>query len=351
MGINNDTGGPYSLSEGHLIGRGWGRFIAIKKSSYKPIPEELKVWFGDNLLACRNKPYTLSGIKGTIGGSESCEQPQIKLITDHETEIYFRVKESYLKIKQPPKKILHLIMSCGRPEYLIKTLKSLDKLDFGDHTVYRVLVDDYPDGRDNEWFNNAATKYNINYLFLNKGNEGLSVVWSNLWEIFKPSDYDYVLHQEDDVVLERYFSIDNWIHILESHPNTCSAVLTRQKWYFHEEETKEKSDDTIINRYRIEWRAFVFSPMMSLYRHSLLKEDIKEKAGFNLNEGMIMQYLRNKGQRCAFIKDEYGQNMITHIGYWFHGKRVLPGEPNYERFAQYDPDKFYCSKSGRPKDK
>ena len=350
IGLNPAQDGPYSLSGGHYIGRGWGRFIAIKKGSYKPIPEELKVWYGDNLLSLINTPCNISGVKGVIGGSASCNLPAIQPIIQNDNAIYPKLSEKYLR----GKKICHIIMSCGRPEYLDETLQSLDRLDFGCHKVFRILVDDYPKDRDNEWFVKMADAYHVDNLILNEENKGLSKVWSDLWDMIKDMDFDYILHQEDDVILNEEISVDDWIDVLDDPKltNVCSAVLTRQKWYFNEQDPEPLDTDNIYpnKMYRVEYRNNVFSPMMSLYRHSLTREGIREKYGFNLNEGVIMQHLREKGQVCAFIKNAEGKNLITHIGDWFHGKRVLPGEPNYERFSQYDPDKFYCSKSGRPKE-
>ena len=346
IGLNPNQEGPYSLSGGHYIGRGWGRFIAIKKSFYKPIPEELLVWYGDNLLALRNSPYNISGVKGTIGGSASCDLPEIKPIIEDDSANYLEVSARYLKQRN----ICHIIMSCGRPEYLEKTLQSLDKLDFGCHKVFRILVDDYPKDRDNEWFVKMADAYHVDLLILNDENKGLTKVWSDLWDLVKDMDFNYILHQEDDVILNEEFSLDDWIEIIAFRPDVCSAVLTRQKWYHHETDPKAEPTDKIWNGYRVEFRSEVFSPMMSLYPHYLTREGIKEHYGINLNEGMIMQYLREKGHTCAYIKNPEGKNMITHIGDWFHGKRLLPGEPGYEKFGHYHPDKFYCSKTGKPKE-
>jgi glycosyltransferase involved in cell wall biosynthesis/GT2 family glycosyltransferase len=345
IGLHPDQQGQYELHPGHCIENGWGRLIAIKKWSYRPLPRDLKIWYGDDLLTKINDAYSISGVKGNISGSASVYLPEMKSVRERDMAIYPSLIDDYANRKR----ICHIIMSCGRPEYLVKTLDSLNKLDFGNHRVYTILVDDYPDGRDDKWFRDIAARYRINNLILNTKNKGLSKVWSDLWDMMKDMFFDYIVHQEDDVVLEHPFHIDDWIDILESGDDVCSAVLTRQKWYFHEEETQPRDDDEVLSGYRIEKRDFVFSPMMSLYRNSLTREGIKEKVGFNLNEGMIMQYLRGKGQKCAYIKTHEGHNMITHIGDWFHGKRVLPGEPNYEKFSHYDPDKFYCSKTGKPK--
>lgn len=39
-----------ALVAGHAIGRGWGCCIFLDKSKWVPIPDDLKIWFGDNWI-------------------------------------------------------------------------------------------------------------------------------------------------------------------------------------------------------------------------------------------------------------------------------------------------------------
>ena len=59
-----------------------------------------------------------------------------------------------------------------------------------------------------------------------------------------------------------------------------------------------------------------------------------------------MAHLRKKNMVCAYIKTKEGENMVTHIGDYFQGKKVLEGEPGWDNFKQYLPNKKYCSKTG-----
>ena len=49
-------------------------------------------------------------------------------------------------------KILHVVFSCNRIKYLTKTLESWKHLDYGDHQVDRLLIDDYPRNRNEAIF-------------------------------------------------------------------------------------------------------------------------------------------------------------------------------------------------------
>ena len=53
-----------------------------------------------------------------------------------------------------------------------------------------------------------------------------------------------------------------------------------------------------------------------------------------------------KGLVGAIIKNSHGKNYINHIGEYFVGKRVLPGEPHYDQFEKFDPEKKYYSRNG-----
>ena len=54
---------------------GWGCFMLMRKSAYCHIPEEFKIWFGDNILFLRNfKRGSFSGLKLITGMSETLKQ-------------------------------------------------------------------------------------------------------------------------------------------------------------------------------------------------------------------------------------------------------------------------------------
>ncbi len=239
------------------------------------------------------------------------------------------------------KDILHIIMSCNRPEYLIPTLKT--RIDFKKHNVYRVLIDDYPENRNNELFHTLCKTYNIDRLILNEQNKGLSSVWSYLWKEYK-GKFDYIFHQEDDVILKEYVDVDTLISVIEK--NICAVTLTRQPWYSRDIPPTKKEDDTLVGNYRYELREEVFSPMYTLYPGWVLQLPIIEYCNSALNEGLIMRYLEKRGFKVAYLKNKDGFNMIEHIGEYKTGKIVNEGELGWEEFCKYKSSEVYCSRTG-----
>jgi hypothetical protein len=243
-------------------------------------------------------------------------------------------------------KILHVVFSCNRLQYLGKTLESLKKVDYGNHEVTHLIVDDYPRTRNNYIFDLLAKAHN-SLLWLNTENKGLSVTWTNFFEWLKTTDYDYILHHEDDVILLEPIKIDDLIEILESDEKIASVVLERQPWYFHEQPRKIEEDDTKIKQYYYGKNTKTFPILFSFYRRSIIDYQYREYWGFNLNEGMIMVYLEWFFKMyAAMLKNENGQPLVEHIGEECTGRRLLEGEPNWEQFAHMDPNKTYTSREG-----
>jgi hypothetical protein len=45
----------FQLNDGHFIAEGWGCVFFLKKSTFVEIPNEIKIWCGDDWLACKIK--------------------------------------------------------------------------------------------------------------------------------------------------------------------------------------------------------------------------------------------------------------------------------------------------------
>ena len=143
--------------------------------------------------------------------------------------------------------------------------------------------------------------------------------------------------------------IDDLIQILETDPKMASVVLQRQPWYFHETECKLEPDDVSWNegQYYYSKNTKTFPIIFSLYKKNMADYPFREYWGFNLNEGMIMVYLDWSFQMySATLKGPNGKNIIQHIGEESTGRRILEGEPNWDKFAHMDPDKVYSSRNG-----
>lgn len=244
-------------------------------------------------------------------------------------------------------KILHVIFSCNRIRYLFPTLDSLKNLDYGSHQVDRVVIDDYPRTRNDAIFDLIGKRYGFT-IWYNQENKGLSVNWSDFFDWLKTQDYDYILHQEDDVLLVSPIKLEDLINVLESDEKMASVVLQRQPWYFHEKPSSIEPEDVQIGQYYYSKNTKTFPIIFSLYRKNIVDYPFREYWGFNINEGMIMVYLDHFHQMySAQLKNSDGSHLIEHIGEESTGKRILEGEPNWEQFAHMDPNKIYTSREGR----
>ena len=255
-------------------------------------------------------------------------------------------------------KICHVIFSCNRLKYLLRTLESGALFDFGDHEVHRILIDDYPRNRNPYIFKALQRQHNIDELILHEENIGLTATWSEFFELLRLRDYDYILHQEDDVILLQKIKIDDVINLLESY-HVCSVSLQRQPWYPHEIKsdwsgTMIRDTDVRHDNYLVYKTNETFSILTSLYPRNIADEPIREyfkntrDLDININEGMLQTYLHEEyGYSSMTMKNLDGSNIVEHIGEESTGKRLLPNEPNWERFgAPFDPNKKYCSRTG-----
>lgn len=252
--------------------------------------------------------------------------------------------------------ICHVIFSCNRLKYLTRTLESASLFDFGDHSVHRILIDDYPRNRNPYIFKALKRQYHIDEMILHEENKGLTATWSEFFELMnnRRGQYDYILHQEDDVVLLQKTKIDGMIDVLESYHDVCQVCLQRQPWYFSDDALGVKEDDILHNKYLVRKTNLTFSILTSLYPMNITYEPVRQffidemQLDINLNEGMLMTYLNHKyGYKSMTMKNLDGSNIVEHIGEESTGKRLLPNEPGWEKYSKdVDPNKKYCSRTG-----
>jgi hypothetical protein len=254
-------------------------------------------------------------------------------------------------------RICQVIFSTNRIEYLKRTLSAQRNLDFSDCEVDKIFIDDYPNGRDDLFISELVKFYGYNEIYLHKENLGLSVTWTEFWNLIRDRNYDYIWHQEDDVEVLESIRITELIEFLETNTTASQLVLKRQNWYPNELPPAALDTDLVFKNYRYEFNSIVFSPMASLYSAKVMNFPYSEWYKIthpttnyhliNYNEGMIGKALFNGlGLKSAHLKTKTGKNLVNHVGEYFVGKRVLPDEPHYDQFAKYDPLKKYNSKTG-----
>jgi hypothetical protein len=248
-------------------------------------------------------------------------------------------------------KICRVVFSSNRLEYLVPTLASHEEnIDFGDHDVYNILIDDYPKGRYDFAITSLVKKYNFNELVLHKENLGITKTWTELWTYLATQDFDYIWHHEDDIVFNQKVKIDDLINLYNHDRRLVQVNLKRNPWYDDEFlEPLLYNTDCIFNNYRYELKTDFFWTMASLYPAWVTKEPVVQSMNCNLGEQPVMEYFNSKyNLAMAIVKNKDGTHIIEHIGEYFQGKRVLENEPGWDRFKDLDPNKRYNSKTGAP---
>jgi hypothetical protein len=246
-------------------------------------------------------------------------------------------------------KICHVVFSSNRLEYLEKTLSSNKSLNYGNLNVDTVLIDDYPFNRNDDLIKETCKKYKINTVILNKENLGITKNWQNFFDYVNDFNYDYILHQEDDVELLEKIDLNLLIQILESNKKLRQVQLKRNNWYKSEtEEIGPKKEDIIFNEFRYEIESKYFWMMFSLYPSWICREPILQEMKMYPSEFCISEYLNKKyNLNTALLKNKNGKNIINHFGEFSQGKRVSSElDAGWNRFKNFNPEKKYSSKTG-----
>lgn len=248
-------------------------------------------------------------------------------------------------------KLLRVVFSTNRLQYLKKTLNSCQKFNYEGLEVDHLFIDDYPKDRDDKSLKDFVSIYGFNKFIFHEKNKGITETWQELFDWVKEREYDYILHHEDDVELKYPLKVMDMIKILENDKSLSQIQLKRNNWYSHEtEEIGKRDDDVVFENYRYELApdsAPYFWMLMSLYPAWIAKEPILEKTGHNPSEGVIDWYLKqNYNLRSGLLKTSEGDYMVDHIGEICQGKRVCEGEPGWEKFKGFDPNLKYYSKTG-----
>lgn len=246
------------------------------------------------------------------------------------------------------KRVLHVMFSTNRLEYLKRTFESQKHIDFSGLEVHKMFVDDYPKNRDNHFISKFAKLYGFEEINLHHRNLGITSTWEELFKIVQTRNYDYIFHQEDDVEPTQPIKVLDMVEALESDPALSQIQLKRNNWYsFETESYSVKNTDTAFKDYYIEKGSPYFWMLMSLYPAWISKIDYVKETGHCPSEWIIAQHLLNKyNLRAGILKAKDGSNLVHHFGDVSKGKRVNENEPGWEKFKNMDPDKLYHSRYG-----
>lgn len=256
-------------------------------------------------------------------------------------------------------KICKIIWSTNRLEFLIPTLEtSKEFIDWGNHEVDGIFIDDMPTDRDDETLKFLAESHGYNYIRLREKNLGLTNSWKASYEILENigKDYDFVWHQEDDLIIKDHIKIDDLIKYLNEKDECFQVALPYQfNWYW-----PDHPDGQYIHQLPLEkWNDFytvssnhfgngTFDTSFSLTKVKPLFEALRMWRNNELSvlKGMMVELddhilcegglFKVMGAYKSFIKGEIGQkddwcisfyskdkqNYIEHIGEWSWGQRM-----------------------------
>jgi len=245
-------------------------------------------------------------------------------------------------------KICQVIISTNRLQYLPRTLASQSNINFEGCEVDRIFIDDYPNGRNNVLIKTLASVYGFNEVHLHPENLGITRTWQHFYDIIRDRNYDYIWQQEDDAEIVHPIKIVDIINILKSDPSLSQLQMKRNNWYDYEtEDITCKDTDIVVPKYRYEKDSRWFWMMAALYPGWIAKEPILETTGNNPSEWVVANYLQERYNiGTGLLKTSEGGIIVNHIGEINRGIKVAPGEPSWEGFKGFDPNKDYNSRTG-----
>lgn len=123
-----------------------------------------------------------------------------------------------------------IIFNDGRNDYLEKTLKSLQENVSFPEEPYKILYDDMPEGRDEEFLKAIKKKYKINKLILSPENLGINKSVQNAWAQL-PKHIEYIYHQENDFTYNEPIDVMQMQKVLDMNHLIGQVALLRQPWY------------------------------------------------------------------------------------------------------------------------
>ena len=239
--------------------------------------------------------------------------------------------------------------------YLRQSLESFhDMINWQDTNIRKILIDDYPLGRNDHEFEELKDRYNIDTMILHEENKGQSATWREAWDIL-PEDTDFIWHQEDDFIFPTELNGKALIKcMIMLAPQALQIALKRQQWYADENDfvCKINNGDSgeehrithemggIDDFFIFHEEYFVANPC--IYPYWVTQEKYKH----NPQESVIMNHFHMSTPKMSSVI--YGRRQdpprCIHIGDYNQGRKVLEGEPGWDWLKFYEVDKKYDSK-------
>jgi hypothetical protein len=90
--------GPVEVEKGSIIGEGWGCCIFLKKDNWVDIPEELKIWFGDNWIIKNHEKSFSAAFQISTEMSTTSDLEELSSVIKHDLEEWRELNSSPVKI-------------------------------------------------------------------------------------------------------------------------------------------------------------------------------------------------------------------------------------------------------------
>lgn len=271
-------------------------------------------------------------------------------------------------------KICKIIFSANRLEFLIPTLNTAkDNLNWGDHEVDGLFIDDMPEGRDDNKIRELAESHGYNNIILHKENKGVGFSWHEAYDWLKGKGYDYIFHQEDDLKILRLTNIDDLIKVsLEKNLTTISFKYGGEVWYDPNAKTTPsynwKTDNPNFNylldceilKQKNIWKGedevsfdnmhLFFNVSCSLCNannvldaYQLAQDAGLGKNGISMQEGTFGEFVTKvvgKSEWGLHIVDKDNNNLSEHIGDWSWGTISTLEEIEKEQYNDWQRAKM-----------
>lgn len=102
------------LEEGEYIPQNWGSMLFLDKQQYVPIPDAMKIWWGDAWLAQEMGPALSVHTAIQTKHSESASSPEFRTGKDTDTELWFHsYKKSPSLIRKVHRRLIRLMLKLG----------------------------------------------------------------------------------------------------------------------------------------------------------------------------------------------------------------------------------------------
>ncbi len=264
-------------------------------------------------------------------------------------------------------KIGLVVFSSNRLQYLEPVLESLALIDFDGFEVYRLLIDDFPKGRDPRRFHEIQKRHGFDEMILNEQITGYDKNIARAWQLLRAAGVDFIWHQEDDYKITKAIRMIDLVSLgmVGTAKRIVSVALKRPPWYpFEIEREKKFGPSWLFYNNDHSPRAYVLHNGLYLnpldgknwfyFMPTLYGPEIFNLAmdGQYPNEGTISYACSQKlGESYQVLYGALEEHHCEHIGEVSHGIKTSPGMPGFEYANSWaggkpDPISDFDSRTG-----